>query len=266
MIFEVLEKINCKEYLKNLGFSRNIFPIIKTNLLNNNKPVRLIDDLDIGVLELKLSDQVSDIVPIDDEINIVYEDDYILILNKPKNLCIMPNYKYYLDNLAGRIINYYNKKNIKSTVHILTRLDRQTRGLVFVVKYKEFCNLFKIDEKKYYAVCSGYVKSQVIEAYMKKDEIGIKRHISSDGDYSKTIINLLEYNKNSLVECNLITGRTHQIRVHLKSINSEVLGDELYGSGDNLLLECYYLRFYHPFLKREMEIKLDLDEEFKKYI
>ena len=266
MIFKVDKKIKASDFLKEKGFSRNTLPIIKYNLFNNGNKIRLIDILDEGVLELKFTEFASDIIPTDMPIDIVYEDDYILIINKPTDLCIMPNKKYLTDNLSSQIINYYNKKNIKSTVHILTRLDRKTRGLVFVVKYKELCNLFKIEEKKYLCVAEGILDDIIVEANIKKCDIGIKRYISSDGKYAKTIFKKIKQNKNTLLEANLITGRTHQIRLHLSHINHPIIGDELYGSGSNLLLQCYYLRFFHPFLDKTMEIKLEIDEEFIKYI
>jgi len=146
--------------------------------------------------------------------------------------------------------------NYVTIPHIVTRLDKNTTGLVLIAKHRHIHALFgKIDINKFYlALAKGKVADQVVEANIKRaaDSI-ITRCVAEDGDYAKTQVWLEKYyekNDASLVKLKLFTGRTHQIRVHMRHLGHPLLGDELYGGNKDLIarqaLHCHNLQFKHP--------------------
>ncbi|MBP3040129.1 RluA family pseudouridine synthase [Bacillaceae bacterium Marseille-Q3522] len=190
-----------------------------------------------------------------------YEDEYLLVVSKPANMNTIPSREHPVGSLANAIAGYYRKINLPSTVHIVTRLDRNTSGLVLIAKYQHVHHLFSKEQKNhlvkrtYAAFAEGAIseKTGKIEEPIgrKKDSI-IEREVTSDGQYACTYFRVLHiYEQFSYLEVQLETGRTHQIRVHFAYIGHPLVGDDLYG-GKSLLMErqalhCKSLSFYHPF-------------------
>lgn len=182
------------------------------------------------------------------ELDVIYEDEYILCVNKEKGVPCHPSAMHQERTLYNAIIHYYMKKNIIVPIHFVNRLDKDTTGLVIIAKHKyvqEFLskqmqngNLIK----KYIAVVYGKIeeKEGVIEKRIKRKENSIiLREVTDDisADYAKTGYKVLGYNneKNyTIVEITLYTGRTHQIRVHFASLGHPLLGDELYARECNI--------------------------------
>ncbi|MGX7068522.1 RluA family pseudouridine synthase [Gemella bergeri] len=232
------------------------------------------DKVEITLPGEKFSEQVRFI---DSPFEIVYEDEYLLIVNKEINLPSIPSRNEEDESLLERV-NYYFKEQKYTTIpHIVTRLDKNTSGLVLIAKHRHIHALFsKMKINKFYlALVLGKVeKHGVIEANIKRQKKSIiTREVAEDGEYAKTSFELMKYynKKNiSLVKLQLFTGRTHQIRVHMKYIGHSLLGDELYGGSLQLIkrqaLHCRQLQFEHPITENKIDITCPLPNDMEKII
>ncbi len=166
-------------------------------------------------------------------LDIIYEDEYILVINKPSNLEIHPSINSYDKTLANMVINYYNEKNYNiHKVHIITRLDKNTTGICIIAKNEYIQNLFsnknKIN-KEYIAIVNGIVEKEhgIIEKNISRKQGSIiVRQVKDTGDYCKTEYFVLSRNiqKNyTCIKLLLHTGRTHQIRVHMAYLGHVLL-------------------------------------------
>ncbi|MDO4813801.1 MAG: RluA family pseudouridine synthase [Gemella sp.] len=210
-------------------------------------------------------------------LNVLFEDDYFMIIDKPADLPTIPA-RDKNDGSLLEIINYYFKeKGYESIPHIVTRLDRDTSGLVLVAKHRYVHSLFEdVDiEKIYLAICSGKAPEEMIiekNIGLAKDSI-IERVIDENGQYAKTQLSRLSYQEKgdySLIKLKLFTGRTHQIRLHCKSIGHGLLGDFLYGIETDLInrqaLHAHRLSFVHPVTKDLVNVVSDLHEDMRKIV
>lgn len=210
----------------------------------------------------------------DDPLDIMYEDEYLLIVNKPHHLSTIPSRNTNEKSLL-EMVNFYFKKNHLLTIpHIVTRLDRNTSGLVLIAKHRHIHSLLsKLAIDKYYlGLCHGnFYEHIIIEANIaRKNDSIIERMISPSGDYAKTVAKRVAYYPNrdiSLVSYKLFTGRTHQIRLHSQHIGHSLLGDELYGGKTDLInrqaLHCYHLSLNHPITFEKLDIKCPLADDIQ---
>lgn len=210
-------------------------------------------------------------------LHIVYEDEDIMVLNKPANVAVMPSENHKTGTIANRILGYYEKQNIPYTVHIVTRLDRDTSGLLLVAKYRYIHSLLarahESNEihRKYTAVIEGKLKEiqGVIDApIMRKEGSIIERTVNLSGKSAITEYNLLkEWKNHSLVEITLKTGRTHQIRVHFSHLGHPLAGDDLYGGSKKIIsrqaLHCSELIFKHPLTKKRVSYHLSVPDDMR---
>ena len=266
MIIKAKKRQTVKECLIDYNFSKKVIRYLKYVYVDN-KEYRLWMEVDENtIIDVPIKDEVSDVIPTKGIIDIVYEDEDILIVNKKNKMSTQPNVGHYEDSLANYIKYYFEENDINSTVHLVNRLDFETSGLVLVAKSSYVHNLFKKVKilKKYYAVVSGIIESDgIIDKPIIRD--GAIRVIGGNKK-SITEYHVIRHNVNTLVECILHTGRTHQIRVHFKSINHPVVGDNLYGEGSNLALQSYYLEFIHPVTDKNIKVELDLEDRLKEVI
>ena len=208
------------------------------------------------------------------KLNIIYEDKYLLIINKPAKLLTIATNKGNEINLYNEVYDYLHKKNQK--VFIVNRLDKDTSGLVMFAKSEEIKNIMQNNWKdvirKYYAIVEGQIlKEGFIESYLKETKT-LLTYSTKDksGKYAKTIYKPIISNKKySLIEINILTGRKNQIRVHMQDIKHPIVGDKKYGSIINpinrMCLHAYYLKFVHPKTKELIELTTDLPKEFNKF-
>ncbi|MDR2465092.1 MAG: RluA family pseudouridine synthase [Streptococcaceae bacterium] len=198
------------------------------------------------------------------DIEIVYEDPHYLVVNKPAETASIPSQYHPNGTMANRVKNYYKKMNYPDQViHVVTRLDRDTTGLMLFAKHSFAHGMLdkalrnKEVKKTYQAVVGGNVAelafSGEIKAPITRDMTSLLKRKVGDGKEAHTSYKLLFRNdKIALVEVQLHTGRTHQIRVHFEYLGTPLLGDEMYGGRMDLgikrqALHCSNLEFVHPF-------------------
>lgn len=268
-------------FLKDEGFAENFITNLRKTwgnfkvngeIVNIRKSLKNGDKLEINNNPNSKTTITHCILPLD----VVYEDKYYLLINKPSGISCMPSRSHYSNNLAGAICHYMKDKDDNFVLRIINRLDKDTAGLIIVAKDSISANKLKNIQKTYYAICEGEIKN-IITINEKIKTITIngknehKRIISEDGQDAITHITPISHNKDySLLSITLEHGRTHQIRLHLSSIKHSLLGDELYGQKSELInhtaLLCKQISFYHPYLEKELNFEVDYPEDFKQVI
>ncbi|MCE5285725.1 MAG: RluA family pseudouridine synthase [Pelosinus sp.] len=236
--------------------------LINGNLFPGNKLVYPGD-----ILTITLGDSNCSITPVDLSIDICYEDDYLLVINKPAGMLVHPTTKEMNNTLANAVMHYYQVNNIRCGFHPVHRLDRNTSGLVLIAKTPYIQHMLSHDHIKkirriYYALVAGILPapSGIIEAPIgRHPESIIERIVTPEGKNAITHYQVCKtIGQVSLVQLELETGRTHQIRVHLAYIGHPLLGDDLYGDTTKLLnrqaLHAAKLLFNHPITHEFLEI------------
>ena len=215
------------------------------------------------VLEVIIPEDVvnEDIKPINKEFKILYEDSYLLIIDKEPNIACIPTKKHFESSLANYVSAYYRKKGIASGIHFVNRLDYATSGIVVLAKDTYTTTLMKdaITSKQYLLLVENNIyEDGIIETGIEKDKNStILRKITMEYINSKTEYKVLKNGKKqALIKAILHTGKTHQLRLHFKSINHPIIGDKLYGSSidNNLRLHSHILEFVHPITKEKITI------------
>ena len=210
-----------------------------------------------------------DILPENIPLDILYEDENYLAVNKPSAMPVHPSLYHVSDTLANAVMYYYRDRSF--TYRVLTRLDADTTGVVIIAKNMCAASKFPFSgvEKKYLAICCGVPEANegIIDAPIGR--IGnsiIKREVRSDGKNSITKYRLIKENNGiSLIGAVPVTGRTHQIRVHLSYIGCPLYADYLYGTeiaGERPRLHCESVVFTDPFTQIKKEITAPLPDDF----
>lgn len=245
--YEITEKENHKailDVLKAKGYSHTILVHLKRTpksiLLNGkweyvNTRVKTGDLLCIALIENESS---ANIVPSGIPLDIYYEDEDILVVNKPAGMPIHPSHAHYMDTLANAVCGYFSAQGIPYTFRCVNRLDRDTSGLVILAKHMLSAAILNQEIKhrriyrEYLALADGIVpESGTIDAPIaRKDDSTIERVVDYEhGERAITHYKRLSYTDGlSLLSLHLETGRTHQIRVHMKHLGCPLVGDSLY--------------------------------------
>lgn len=286
------EKLRIDKYLINeLQYSRSKIQrmIDSNNILVNNKKVKSSYILHIND-EITIDEEYTeeiDIIPENIPLDIYYEDDYLLVVNKPSGMVVHPAAGNYHSTLVNALM--YHCNNNLSTLNgevrpgIVHRIDKDTSGLLLVAKTDEVhANLAnQISEKtvtrKYIALVQGIINEDTatIDAPIGRDSNDRKKMTVTDINAKDAITHLrvLErYEKSTLIECILETGRTHQIRVHLNYIGHPIINDPVYGYKrlDDIefgqMLHAKTIGFIHPITKEYLEFTSNPPKRFEEIL
>ena len=257
--YTVKTPTDIKSFLLENGFSiRKANKLLLTkNIYVNGKRYDGDYKLNSGDRLKVVFNEVSSVKPVDKPIETVYEDEFFLVVNKPKGLATIPSKRHYEDSLSGRVLSYLNKSGGKTGVHAVNRLDIDTCGLTVFAKSGHVHKIASETEiiKKYRFTVKGILaeKQGVIDKPIDRTEGSVKRFVSDSGKRAITKYRVIREDGNSsVVEAELVTGRTHQIRVHFAFIGHPLIGDKLYGDGEGEFDLCsFYMRFVYPSNKKE---------------
>lgn len=262
--------------LKELKYAKKIFI--------NGIPCRSVDKVyESDKISLDVSEKIEKCEiekPFKYDLDILYEDDFFIVVNKPGEMECHPCHSNYTSTLANCLAYYWLKKGEYHKCHIVNRLDRGTSGICVVAKNRfahgrlSFAMKNKTFQKYYTAIVHGDITPDcgVIDLPIgRSDDSIIKRNVQEDGKRAVTLYEKIgAVNDYSVVNIKLETGRTHQIRVHFSHINHPLVGDWLYGNGDKekelisrQALHCQRISFPHPATNENMEFTLDLPEDMK---
>lgn len=275
-----------REFLKeDLGLSSRLIrrSAIEKRILVNKKEVRMRYIVHTGdLVQINLqSDESQNITPEKMDLDIVYEDEDILVINKKPYMVVHPTKSYQSGTLANGVLFYFKETNQNCIVRLVSRLDMNTSGLIIIAK-NQFAHMALSKEmeennleKRYLAIVHGNLKEKegTIDAPIYRpdgEEFGTMRIVDERGQRSITHYKVIESFKDAdLVECLLETGRTHQIRVHMKHLGHPIYGDTLYGfEGDEELiprqaLHAYGLDFKSPKTKETLSLRAKLPDDME---
>ena len=286
-----------KDFLISIGYSNDLIKYLKQtvnldafHLLSYNEKIT------IDIIETEKSDNIipNPLLPID----ILYEDEDILIVNKPANMPTHPSQGNYENTLANAVVNYMNSESF--VYRPITRLDKDTSGVLLIAKNRLSASVLStmiknnVLKRSYIGIVSGNIYEiltphrslnidgisnavhvdAIIDIPIKReDDSTIKRTISPDGENAITKIVALKYYKDkniSLCKFNLLTGRTHQIRVHMSHIGFPIIGDFLYNPDFRYInrqaLHSNEIILLHPTNYKLLRIKSKMPDDFKKII
>ncbi len=275
---------NYKKILDVLKLEFNMSDRLILKLKRNNK-IYLNENLAFAWTPIAIGDKIrvfidfeeesSNIVPTQISLNILYEDDALLIVNKPSAMPVHPSASHYSDSLSNGIKYYFNSIGLNKKIRPINRLDKDTSGIVLFAKneYIQECLIQQMKSKtfvkEYIAILDGILTEKhctISAPIARKENSIIEREVNENGDTAITHFELIKtINNMSLVKFVLETGRTHQIRVHSSFIGHPIIGDTLYGKSSTLInrqaLHAYKVSFIHPITKKQISITTDLPQD-----
>lgn len=259
-----------RDYLHGQGISKTTLTAIKyeggeITVNGKEQNVRfLLQPKDVVTVVFPPEVPSKGLLPEQGNINIVYEDQAILIVDKPANQSTIPSRNHPSQTLANFVCGKFEAEGLPATVHVVTRLDTDTSGVICIAKNRHVHHLLseqmrnKTFQRTYQAFVEGFVEPSTISIEQpigRKENSIIERTVRPDGQYARTELTVLHHcryagKEFTVVELSLQTGRTHQIRVHLQWLGHPLIGDDLYGGHrqwlDRQALHCSSLQFLHP--------------------
>ncbi|MGN1299202.1 MAG: RluA family pseudouridine synthase [Candidatus Scatovivens sp.] len=277
---------NVKDILKNyFHMSDRLISKLKreNKIYLNNQSIYVTNKVsfnDILKVDLNFEEESDNIVPIKMNLNILYEDDWLLIVDKPPFTPVHPSCNYYNTSLANGVKYYYLSKKLNLKIRPVNRLDKDTSGIVIFAKnqyiQESLIQQMKANKfiKEYTAILNGILKKNeftINAPISRKEDSIIEREVNLNGDTAITHFKVIKKLGNyTVVKCLLETGRTHQIRVHCNYIGYPILGDSLYGEKSNLInrqaLHSNKVEFIHPITNKKVIIKSEIPLDMKRII
>lgn len=214
------------------------------------------------------------------KLEVIFEDDFLLIINKPAGMASIPSQYHPSGSVANFVKGHYEAQGLTSAIHIVTRLDRDTSGLMLIAKnrfaHARLSTFLQqgLLKRRYQALTSGVLQEEAgsIEAPIGRKEVSImERFVTPEGKYAKTNYEVLKrYRGFDHVAIQLETGRTHQIRVHFSYIGHPLIGDDMYGGDTSMLqrqaLHSCHLHLVHPVTEEYMAFDLALPADLEEII
>ena len=234
------------------------------------------------VIGIRLPEETSDFEPEDIPLDIIYEDDDLLLINKQPGIIVHPTKGHPGHTIANGVMKYMADSGQSFKVRFANRIDMDTTGIIIVAKNANAQNELSSQMrkgtvvKKYIALAEGSIKEDhfIIDLPIgRPSQESIQRCVMEEGGKDAVSeVSVLErydsseYGPYTLTEVILHTGRTHQIRVHLSHTGHPIAGDALYGGDSSLIdrqaLHAYYIEFYHPMTKERVSFRAGLPEDF----
>ena len=288
-IEETSQGQSISSYLKQLGYSSqnlvDLQKMPKSVLLNKewvymNQKLKTGDLLTIHITEAASSEKI---VPVKLPLNIVYEDEDLMVVNKPADMPIHPSMNNYENSLGNALAYYFAQQNKPFVFRCINRLDRDTSGLTIIAKHMVSAGMLSamVANKKEGGIVREYlalVRGSVIPSHgtinapiARKEGSILERIVDPSGEEAVTHYRtIVEKNGHSLVSLILETGRTHQIRVHMKHLGFPLIGDHLYNPDMECInrqaLHSYRLQFVHPITGQRMEFTAPLPKDMQRVI
>ena len=272
-----------RSYIKTLIDDNKV--LVNNKSQKSGYKIKLNDSIDVTFEEKKNEDIVAQDIPLE----ILYEDDDIIIVNKPKGMVVHPANGNYTGTMVNSLMLSHQGKlsSINGVIRpgIVHRIDKDTSGILVVAKndnaHKKLAAQFKVHsiKRKYIALVKGIIKEDSLTIDMPIGRsIKDRKKMAVTNKNSRSAVTHIAilkrfYSSNvTLVEAQLETGRTHQIRVHMAYIHHPLVGDEIYGKKDNKfkvqgqMLHAKYLGFVHPSTGKFVEFEKDVPEYFKEIL
>ncbi len=277
---------NVRQVLKNeFNMSNRLISKLKQNKLIylNDEETYLDKTLSIGDTVkciIDFNESSENIIPSKMNLEIIYEDDYFLVVDKPCNIAVHPSILHYNNSLSNGIKYYFEYIGLNRKIRPVNRLDRDTTGIVIFAKneYIQECLAkqmqFKTFYKEYIAILEGILdknKGTIDAPISRKNGSIIERCIDKNGANAISHYEVIGTKNNlSLVKFVLETGKTHQIRLHSKYIGHPIIGDTLYGHKSSLIsrqaLHCHKISFVHPITKNQLQLVAPIPEDMLKFL
>lgn len=281
------KSMSLKTFLKREAFSRRLLHRVKDDIRVNGKARHLKDKIFLGdFIEIPLPDEQRhpNIVASNLPLNILYEDSHLLVVNKPAHLLSTVSWHEPDTSISNRVLGHYlNEQSEHKTIHLITRLDRDTSGVMLIAKHQlahaKMDKMMQAGEikKEYLAVTPpslGILANHgMIDAPIgRSDHSIIEREVRQDGKPSLTEYwRIKRYPSGDIFNIRLHTGRTHQIRVHFQHVGLPLIGDDLYGGKDDgpltrQALHCQRLSCRHPMTGEKMTFTAEWPDDIKNWI
>ncbi|MGG0644259.1 RluA family pseudouridine synthase [Sporosarcina gallistercoris] len=285
LTFIAEEQILLKDFLKLKNLSKRALTAVKYEggriLVNGEeRTVRwMLEQGDKIIIEFPPEEIGEGLVPEHGELSILAEDDSILVVEKPPGQGTIPSRNHPKGTLANTISGKYVNDQHPATVHVVTRLDTDTSGVVCIAKNRHIHHLLSTQmqqtgfDRRYIAFVSGWIHEETFTIEMpigRKDGSIIERIVRTDGQYARTDVLVtgrfeMDGSRYTMVELQLHTGRTHQIRVHMSHVGHPLLGDDLYGGPCHLIsrqaLHCKSVSFQHPSTNNYVSFESELPQD-----